>query len=105
MPFSLHSFALAQDVCRQDTDFGGYLFLLYVDDTAVLAESLEDLQRALDMLKIYCEVWGLDINFRKTKMMIFSRWEIRKMPKFNFNEEPVDVIWDYKYLGVKCIYN
>ena len=23
------------------------------------------------------------------------------MPKFNFNEETVDVIWDYKYLGVK----
>ena len=23
------------------------------------------------------------------------------MPKFNFNEETVDVIWDYKYLVVK----
>ena len=33
--------------------------------------------------------------------MIFSRGKIRKMPKFNFNEEIVDVVWDYKYLGVK----
>ena len=24
------------------------------------------------------------------------------MPKFYFNEEIVDVVWDYKYLGVKC---
>ena len=31
--------------------------------------------------------------------------EIRKMPKFNFNEETVDVVWDYKYLGVKFNYN
>ena len=27
------------------------------------------------------------------------------MPKFNFNEETVDVVWDYKYLGVKFNYN
>ena len=27
------------------------------------------------------------------------------MPKFNFNEETVDVVWDYKYLGVKIYYN
>ena len=27
------------------------------------------------------------------------------MPKFNFNDETVDVVWDYKYLGVKFNYN
>ena len=37
--------------------------------------------------------------------MIFSRRKIRKMPKLNFNEETVDVVWDYKYLGVKFNYN
>ena len=31
--------------------------------------------------------------------------EIRKMSKFNFNEETVEVVWDYKYLGVKLNYN
>ena len=36
--------------------------------------------------------------------MIFSRGKIGKMPKFNFNEETVDVR-DYKYLGVKFYYN
>ena len=55
---------------------------------------------------ISCEFWaGIDINVRKTKVMIFSRGKIRKMPKFNFNEETVDVVWDYKYLGVKFNYN
>ena len=83
-------FALAQDVCLHDIDNFLYLFLLlYADDTVVLAECREDLQRALDILRIYCEVWGLDINVRKTKVMIFSRRKIRKMPKFNFNEETV----------------
>ena len=83
-----------------------YLFLLlYADDTVVLAECPEDLQRALDMLKIYREFWGLDINVKKPKVMIFSRGKIRKMPKFNFNEETVNVVWDCKYLGVKFNYN
>ena len=72
--------------------------------TVVLAECPEDLQRTSDMFRIYCEVWGLDINVRKTKVMIFSRGENRKMPKFSFNEETVDVLWDYKYLGVKFNY-
>ena len=93
-------------MCLQDIEKKLHLFLLlYADDTIVLAECPEDLQRALDILKIYCELWGLDINVRKTKVMIFSRGKIRKMPKFNFNEETVDVVWDYKYLGVKFNYN
>ena len=83
-----------------------YLFLLlYADDTIVLAECPEDLQRALDMLKIYCEFCALDKNVRKTKVIIFSRGKIRKMPKLKFNEEIVDVVWDYRYLGVKFNYN
>ena len=27
------------------------------------------------------------------------------MLKFHFNEETVDIVWDYKYLGVKFNYN
>ena len=30
--------------------------------------------------------------------MIFSKGKIRKMLKFNFNEETVDAVGDYKYL-------
>ena len=37
--------------------------------------------------------------------MIFSRGKIRKMPKFDFNEETVDGVWDYRYLGVNFNYN
>ena len=71
-------------MCLQDIDKFLYLFLLlYADDTIVLAECPEHLQRALDIFKIYCEFWGLDINVRKTKVVIFPRGKIRKMPKFN----------------------
>ena len=79
-------FALIRDVCLQDIDFFWlYLFLLlYADDTIVLAEYPEDFQRALDMLKIDCEFWGLDINVRKTKVMIFSRGGDQKNAEIQF---------------------
>ena len=67
-------FALAQDVCLQDIERKKlYLFfLLYADDTIVLAECPEDLQRALD------------INVRKTKVMIFSRGKNQKNAEIQF---------------------
>ena len=43
---------------------------------------------------------GVSILMLGKFVMIFSRGKIRKMPKFNFNEVTVDVVWDYKYLGV-----
>ena len=49
-------FVMAQDVCLQDIDNYLYFLLLYADDTIVLAECPEDSQRALNVLKIYCEV-------------------------------------------------
>ena len=63
-----------------------YLFfkLLYADDTIVLAERPEDLQRALDILKIYCEFWGLDINVRKTKVMINFKGGDQKNAEIQF---------------------
>ena len=96
--------ALARDVCLQDIERKKYLFLLlYADDTIVLAECPEDLQRVLDILKIYCEFWGLDINVRTLVVILISRGEIRKMPKFNFNEETVDVVGDYKLFGSEIL--
>ena len=81
-------FALAEDVCLQHIDNFLHLFLLlYADDTTVLAECPEDLQRASYILSIFCEVWGLDINVSKTKVMIFSRGKIRKLPKFEFKRK------------------
>ena len=40
----------------------------------------------------------------KTSHDIFTG-EDQKMPKLNLNEETVDVVWDYKYLGVKFNYS
>ena len=43
--------------------------LLYADDTIIMAESPEELQNALDMVKEYCDAWKLQINVTKTKVV------------------------------------
>lgn len=79
--------------------------LLYADDTILLAESVDDLQKELDTLNSYCNNWDLKVNSDKTKIVIFSRGKIRNLPSFNFNNDSIDVVFEYKYLGIVFNYN
>ena len=79
--------------------------LLYADDTIILAESKDDLQTALDTLSDFCNDWDLSVNSSKTKIMIFSRGKLRNLPTFTFNNNTVDVVFEYKYLGIIFNYN
>lgn len=47
--------------------------LLYADDTVVLAESPVELQQALDAMYQYCNLWKLNVNTDKTKIVIFFK--------------------------------
>ena len=51
--------------------------LLYADDGALLANSAEDLQKMLDILRIilliYCAKWRLFVNVAKTEIVVFNR--------------------------------
>ncbi|CAC5392826.1 unnamed protein product [Mytilus coruscus] len=46
--------------------------LLYADDLVLLSESKIGLQTALNKLEIYCENWGLEVNLKKTKSIVFN---------------------------------
>ena len=47
--------------------------LMYADDTILIAESAEELQKSIDALEDYCKLWKLQINSQKTKVMIFQK--------------------------------
>lgn len=74
--------------------------ILYADDTIILAENGDDLQTALNALNDYCTDWDLSVNIKKTNIVIFSRGKIRTIPKFSFNNKDVEVVFEYKYLGI-----
>ena len=79
--------------------------LLYADDTVILAESQEDLQQSINLMERYCSMWKLNINVSKTKITFFSRGKIRKIPKFFFGKNELEVVGHYKYLGLIFNYN
>ena len=62
--------------------------MLYADDTLLLAESEQDLQKALNATADYCRRWKIKINPTKSKVVICSRGKIRKLPHLMLNDPP-----------------
>ena len=50
-----------------------YVFLLYADDSVLIAESRLDLQNSLDSVHDYCQRWKLCVNIFKTKIVVFRK--------------------------------
>ena len=98
----------ASDISMDETDINVLLrmfILLYADDTVLCAESAKDLQDGLDALSQYCQSWEITLNTDKTKVVVFSRGKIRNKPCITFNGIPIEVVFEFKYLGVVFGYN
>ena len=72
----------------------------FADDLVILAHSAEDLQSTLDKLAEYCTKWNLQINNKKTKVLIFSAKRASTTQIFTINQEPLSHASSYKYLGI-----
>ena len=84
------------------------IVLLYADDTIVLSNTVAGLQKALDDLSNYCTEWKLQVNSGKTKVIIFSNYIViifskrkpKNLPVFTYNNEALENVSEFKYLGV-----
>ena len=77
--------------------------LMYADDGALVARSMEDLQLMLDILHEYCSKWRLLVNVDKTEVMIFhrrSRIEMLDNVVIRYGKEALRVVESFKYLGL-----
>ena len=81
------------------------MILMYADDTVILANSPKQLQLALDNLKQYCDKWKLIVNINKTKIMIFSKIKIKNKPTLKYNNEVIENVDHFKYLGITLKFN
>ena len=73
--------------------------LLHADDTIILSNTVAGLKKSLD-LKNYCTEWKLRVNCCKTKVVIFEKRRARRQPKFLYNNEELEIVEAFKYLGV-----
>lgn len=75
------------------------LILLYADDTIIFSESNTELQTCLNRFDAYCKEWKLNVNYSKTKVVVFGSRKIGALA-FHINENPIEIVGEYKYLGV-----
>ena len=76
--------------------------LMWADDIVLMSETKEGLQNCLNNLNTYCQKWKLEINLKKTKIMIFGRNGTKKSNEetFYLNTLPVEKTKEYTYLGI-----
>ena len=92
-------------VLRHDTLNGTLTFLklfilLYADDTVLLADSAQGLQKAFDGLSTYCKLWQLEVNTDKTKVMVISKRKTKVNTIFRYNNQVIEKVDQFQYLGV-----
>ena len=90
---------------QQAETFLNLLVLLYADDTILLTESEEDMQKVLETVSDYCRSSNLKINCGKTKYMIFSRGKVRNAMSMYINGHVIERVDSFCYLGVVFKYN
>ena len=83
---------------------------IYADDLVILSESPTGLQHCLNALDNYCEKWRLNINIKKTKVMILSKTERKAKTDsnaylFDLNDNRLELVKEYKYLGLTVTSN
>ncbi len=72
--------------------------LLWADDLNLLAESEEELQILFNNVFEFCKKWQLIVNEIKTKVMIYNSKHVEV--KITYNNETVEVVENYKYVGM-----
>ena len=72
--------------------------LLYADDAVLISQTPIGLKRALYALAQYCKEEMLQINYSKTKVLVFAQRP--RIYKWLIDEHEIEQIKAYKYLGV-----
>ena len=74
--------------------------LMYADDIVLLSTTPAGLQDKLNKLHKFCEDWCLEVNVSKTKVLVFNKPGRLLENMFYFNEECLENVRHYRYLGV-----
>ena len=74
---------------------------LYADDLNILSRSKTGLQNCLNALAQYCTSWMLQINPKKTKIMVFQKRAKKYECNFYIDKEKIDTVQNYTYLGTR----
>ena len=84
-----------------DEIFPNLNILLYADDMVHLSDTVGQTQHQLNVLSKFCSKFGMKVNLRKSKIMVFRKGgPLKQNEKWSYNGENVEVVSYYKYLGL-----
>ena len=92
--------SISEDIENNLNIFLHIFVLLYADDTVLMAETPETLQKQLDIFHEYCLKWKLKVNVDKTKIVCFSNGRLPQNLRFTFDNREVEVVKEFNYLGI-----
>lgn len=87
--------------CGVDIENSQISILLYADDIVLIAPDENRLQKQIDCLYKWCRKWRMCVNQDKTQVVHFRpvRTAITEYT-FKFGDSVLDLVKEYKYLGV-----
>lgn len=101
----LHTHNAPGITCETSNDANYVVFLklfilLFADDSVLFSNTKEELQEMLNVFKSYCHDWKLTVNTSKTKVVIFAGNRRQNVHKFYFDGDEIEVVTEFKYLGI-----
>ena len=82
-----------------DTDLGVYI-ICFADDTVLMSESPEELQRELNRFHEYCTTWKLKVNVEKTKILCFASGRLPNNFYFRYDNRDIEIVKEFNYLDI-----
>ena len=70
--------------------------LMFADDLILLSGSEEGLQKQMNKLNKYCKTWKLNIDLKKTKIIILNRGNRLRKSKFKINNVVIENVKSIK---------
>ena len=72
-----------------------------MDDIVLVGDTVLELQRKINIQEIFCEKWGMEVNLKKTKVVVFRNGgKTFKSERFFNRNRSVKIVTYYRYLGL-----
>ena len=95
-----HERLISQDIEDIMNVYMNIFLLLYADDTVLMAETPEDLQKQLNIFHDYCLAWKLKVNIDKTKIVCFTNGRLPQNLQFTYSNSEIEIVKEFNYLGL-----
>jgi len=80
--------------------------LKFADDIVIITHDPKQLQHMIDKLEQYNNLWIMNLNLSKSKIIVFKNKKVDKsLFRWTYKQERIEIVDNYKYLGYTFTYN